>query len=372
MARSLDGGVVLSAFECVVLERFVHVAEEAQTIEAITLCCSLDPGGNHSTAELPSLLASDDLVLVFGDGTLLGCSRALESEAKRLSNLIGKVDFVANTPSKTEVMHYATNLGIIDLSMRSSLATGVVSQLAVAGGWGDAIPRTIPPGFTQDTIHRLRRLGYLVPRIRELKWGDLDQTSPICRDYGYSRGKPVDRYYLDQFITQIRENVRGETLEVGGRSANKEFYRFSRCESYRTMDLSTESGAELAADVHKSRAWKRSQFDTILAFNVLEHCARPWLVVENIHRWLRRGGMFYGIVPLAQRVHRDPRDYWRFMPDALNMMLEVFERVEIKTLGNVKACIASLAGIAAEELSAEELNRVDPNFPVVACISAEK
>ena len=185
-------------------------------------------------------------------------------------------------------------------------------------------------------------------------------------------GTPVDRYYLNKFLDRIRPLVAGETLEIGGSSANREMYRFSKTTSYQSMDAALQSAADVKADAHYPKTWKRAQFHTILAFNVLEHCRRPWNVIENIHRWLISGGRFFGVVPIAQRVHNDPKDYWRIMPDALSALFEDFDSVEVATFGNLKSCFASLAGISAEEISVEELDEVDPYYPVVACVYAVK
>lgn len=57
---------------------------------------------------------------------------------------------------------------------------------------------------------------------------------------------------------------------------------------------------------------------------------------------------------------------------SLELMFEQFAQLDIKTFGNVKTSIASLSGIAAEEVSGEDLDAIDPHYPVIACISAVK
>ena len=38
---------------------------------------------------------------------------------------------------------------------------------------------------------------------------------PIDRDFGFNYGKPIDRYYIENFIKKYRYLIRGEVLEVG-------------------------------------------------------------------------------------------------------------------------------------------------------------
>ena len=44
----------------------------------------------------------------------------------------------------------------------------------------------------------------------------------------------------------------------------------------------------------------------------------------------------------------------------------------VRSYGNVLACIAFLAGMAAEELSQEELEKNDEAFPLIVAIRAVK
>src|SRR5438552_609525 len=55
---------------------------------------------------------------------------------------------------------------------------------------------------------RLRRLS------RPARLGTLRRTSPISDDFGYDRGTPIDRYYIEQFLAGRREHIRGRVLEV--------------------------------------------------------------------------------------------------------------------------------------------------------------
>jgi hypothetical protein len=68
-------------------------------------------------------------------------------------------------------------------------------------------------------------------------------------------------------------------------------------------------------------------------------------------------------------------DFWRFTAASASRLFgEAFgsENVEVAAFGNVLACTAFLQGIAAEELTREELDDHDPYFPLIVGVMAKK
>src|SRR5438094_3360732 len=66
----------------------------------------------------------------------------------------------------------------------------------------------LPAGEAERLRHRLRRLS------RPVRLGTLRPTSPISTDFGYDRGTPIDRYYIEAFLSHHRSSIRGHVLEV--------------------------------------------------------------------------------------------------------------------------------------------------------------
>src|SRR5665647_257801 len=55
-------------------------------------------------------------------------------------------------------------------------------------------------------------------RLLQPAWfGSLRRTSPLSNRWGIDRGKPIDRYYIEQFLQQQCKDIRGRVLEVGNR-----------------------------------------------------------------------------------------------------------------------------------------------------------
>ncbi|PLZ81071.1 class I SAM-dependent methyltransferase [Fischerella thermalis] len=221
-------------------------------------------------------------------------------------------------------------------------------------------------------VEKLENLGLLSPATGSLDWGDLKKTVPICQAFGLTRGTPVDRYYLRKFIDDIHPQVVGNILEVGGTPKDKDFYQMNPGSSYRILNLESGPGVDIVGDVHDVSVIKPNSLDSVIIFNVLEHCYAPWIAIENIHTWLKEGGKCFAMVPNAIRVHATPVDYWRPLPDAFAWMFRNFSQQKLYVYGNPITVIASYHGIAVEELTPEELDAFHPDYPVATCIVAEK
>lgn len=259
--------------------------------------------------------------------------------------------------------------GVTNLTRISGRGYGACLAFAGASAQAGALPALARDDFDRS-VAELRGLGLLVPAIGEVRGGALART-PACSMFGLTRGTPIDRYYLGRFVEEVRGEIRGVTYDLGGTRSNRERLGLAVAE-YRAVDLRAGAGVDVVGDVHDRALLAAGSADSLLCFNVLEHLARPAIVAENLHAWLRPGGKAFAMVPGAQRIHRTPRDYWRLMPDGMELLFAGFARRRLIVYGNLAAAIASLAGVAAEELGREELDARDEAYPVAICVVAEK
>lgn len=222
----------------------------------------------------------------------------------------------------------------------------------------------------QSLAERLAAERLLTVPIGGIDFGDFKRAEPFCPQFGNLRGTAIDRYYLNKFVAEIRSEVKGVTLEIGGSKSNRELYKFTNTTSYLTMDLM--EGEDIVGDAHNPNAVDEASLDSIVLFNVLEHCERPWVVVDNLYRWLKPHGQVFCLVPNAQRLHRTPMDYWRIFPDALDSIFARFPQRKLYIYGNPLTTLAAYYGIASDELSAEDLDYYHENYPVANCIHAQK
>ncbi|MEM7819489.1 MAG: class I SAM-dependent methyltransferase [Candidatus Aenigmatarchaeota archaeon] len=75
--------------------------------------------------------------------------------------------------------------------------------------------------------------------------------------------------------------------------------------------------------------FKDKSFDTVMIVAVLEHVKEPQIVINEIHRVLKKDGIVYSATPFMQPYHPSPTDYWRFTKDGLRYLFREFEIIDI-------------------------------------------
>jgi len=131
-----------------------------------------------------------------------------------------------------------------------------------------------------------------------------------------------------EFLRRHAYLVKGPVLEVGSKRYGKSGYDLRQVlpgVEYVGVDLEAGPGvdviADLSAPITETRAvlgW--AGFNTAICFSTLEHCAKPWVVAENIQALLYKGGLLFVSVPFCWKVHEYPKDYWRMTPDGIRVL----------------------------------------------------
>jgi SAM-dependent methyltransferase len=90
---------------------------------------------------------------------------------------------------------------------------------------------------------------------------------------------------------------------------------------YLGVDIRPGPGVDLVADV-EALPQPTGSVGTVIAMSTLEHVPRFWRGLEEIHRVLRPDGALLISCPFYFHIHGFPSDYWRFTPQALEVILE--------------------------------------------------
>jgi SAM-dependent methyltransferase len=226
------------------------------------------------------------------------------------------------------------------------------------------------------TQRRLLRQG--LRRLSRPAWlGTLRRLTPLSNEWGFDRGTPVDRHYIERFLAEHRADIRGRVLEVKDSTYTD---RFGTAVTRRdVLDINASNpAATIVADLSRAGDVPSESFDCILLTQTLQFIFDTPATLAHTCRILTPGGVLLATVPGISRIA--PRyglktDYWRFTPASCTALFdEAFgaEQVQVQAHGNVLTSIAFLTGMAREELSSRELDTSDDDFPLILTIRAVK
>ena len=235
-------------------------------------------------------------------------------------------------------------------------------------------PRLLVQHFTRRIRNRLERKRQTSKRVN---LGDFATTQPMSRDFGFDRGLPVDRYYIEDFLKRHTKDICGHVLEVGDDTYSKRFGR--DLQTIDVLHVHNSSGkTTIVGDLATSGTLPRDRFDCIILTQTLHLIFDLVSAVSHLHGSLKSGGVLLATVPGISQIDRGEwRDtwYWALTPaSARRLFGEAFgdTKIEIVGKGNVFAACTFLHGLAVEELDRKKLDVVDEAYPVIVTIRAMK
>jgi SAM-dependent methyltransferase len=196
--------------------------------------------------------------------------------------------------------------------------------------------------------------------------------------YGFDRGTPIDRVYIERFLGRHASDISGHVLEVGDDSYTRRFGG-GRVQSVEVLDATAANPkATLVIDLNEGGP-PDERFDCIICTQTLLLVYDVRAAVGALHRALAPGGVLLVTVPGISRVCQPEDglwgDYWRFTSTSLARLLaDRFGRdaVQVDSYGSLAAATAALRGLAAEELPRGALDERDPDYQVVIAGRAQR
>lgn len=216
---------------------------------------------------------------------------------------------------------------------------------------------------------RLRRLG--------TDYGAFARTTPFSTSFGFDRGLPVDRYYIERFLREHAADIRGRTLEVGDDAYTRQFggeHAYPRD----TIHIDPAEPATFHGDLTQPGVLPEGAFDCIVFTQTLHLIYDMRLAMRRLHDALKPGGVLLLTVPGISPIAADRWGetwFWSLTPDSLGRLCdEPFGsgQTQIGCHGNVFSATAFLYGLAMHELSAGQLDTFDPRYPVIVTARAER
>jgi glycosyltransferase involved in cell wall biosynthesis len=239
----------------------------------------------------------------------------------------------------------------------------------------NAIRRLLPIAG-QRWLHDRGLLGGWYPPVGQVAPGDFRRLTPLSHEFGYDRGGPIDRYYIENFLQKEGASIRGRALEIGDNSYTMQFGHATVSQS--DVLHVNDPQASFVGDLSDAPHIPDNTFDCLVLTQTLHLIYDFKSALQTCYRILKPGGTLLltvpGITPIDRGEWRETW-YWTFTDRALHHLLaETFPggSVEISSFGNVHVATAFLYGMGLPELDPASLDFYDPQFQVINAVKAVK
>lgn len=137
-------------------------------------------------------------------------------------------------------------------------------------------------------------------------------------------------------VSHMRHYISGNTLDFGAGTAKYKNIILSNTSRYTTFDMQAGKNIDIVGDALNPPFADKS-FDTVISTQVLEHVEKPWIMVAQIGRIMKSGGICIITAPFLVPFHADPHDFFRYTKEGMESLFknEDFDIVESGTYGKM-------------------------------------
>ncbi|RFS18718.1 methyltransferase domain-containing protein [Chitinophaga silvatica] len=228
-------------------------------------------------------------------------------------------------------------------------------------------------------IKKLRKIFKKVKRdiIAPAPWNNLRRLQPLSTTFGFDRGTPVDRYYIENFLGSHKADIKGSVLEIAESSYSKQFGE--NVKSFEVLHVQAGNQVTIVGDLTNKVSLPENNIDCFICTQTFNFIYDFKSAIEGAYHLLKPGGVLLATLAGATQISAyDAQrwgDYWRFTAQSATRVFgDVFgaDNIEVTSFGNVLTCTAILHGMAVEELTEEELKYQDPVYPIIIAVRAVK
>jgi hypothetical protein len=221
-------------------------------------------------------------------------------------------------------------------------------------------------------------MKFLTRLFKPAQWHNLRTLKPLSRVFGFDRGTPIDRYYIEKFLSANSKYIKGRALEIGTSEyitkfgtgvTNKEVLHY-------TAD---NSSATIIGDLTKIETLPSDQMDCFICTQTFNFIYDFKSAIRGAHHLLKKDGILLatlaGVCQISRYDMNRWGDYWRFTTrSAEEAFGEVFgkDNVIVQSFGNVLSSVSLLHGISSDELSHDELDHQDADYQIIITVVAKK
>ncbi len=198
---------------------------------------------------------------------------------------------------------------------------------------------------------------------------------PLSFRHGFDRGKPIHRFYIDEFLKEHQDDIKGKVLEFEDSTYARRFGKGGVTKVEIIHKDKSNPRATIVADLTTKTNIPTGSFDCIICTHVFHVVFEIEKMISELYRILKPGGVLLVAVPQTGVNNPFGRAIWRLTPEGMRLLLvRSFkpEKVFVRSYGNSLTALGEMRGLVAEEFNLGELRCHDFRFGVEVCARAAK
>jgi len=197
--------------------------------------------------------------------------------------------------------------------------------------------------------------------------------APISKKYGFDRGEPIDRFWIEEFLQSHKSQVTGRCIEITDNSYTQQFG--TNVTKSDVLDINPKNKkANIIGDLRNLKNIRANTYDCVILTHVIGIVDDVSAVASECYRILKPGGSLL-LTSSCFSPDFDQKGFWRFTPRSIEYIFGKYflsSKMQLKTYGNVLAGQAFWVGLAQEDLSPKQIKYNDPTFPCIVTLAAIK
>lgn len=200
-------------------------------------------------------------------------------------------------------------------------------------------------------------------------------VKPISTKYGFDRGKPIDRYFIESFMDENKDLIKGACLEITDPAYIKKFggEKVTKADA---LDINKNNpNATIYGDLRNLPEVASNSYDCLIITQTFVMIDDYESAIKECYRILKPGGYVLVTMPSLGPVWNIDNHYWRWTRASGEYVFRKYfknDLLEVKTYGNALAGQCFWVGLSLDEISKEELDYNDPFFPIIVGVKVRK
>jgi len=219
----------------------------------------------------------------------------------------------------------------------------------------------------------LNKFKFIIKRLKPIIfYKNKQSTEPVSKLFGFDRGVPIDRYYIEKFLSENRHLIKNVTLEIAESTYTKKFGGKKVKKALVFNIKKSHLKEHIIGNLATGKGIKESLVDCFIMTQTLPFIYDVHSAVKNAVKILKPGGSLLITVPGITQISRYDMSrwgqYWSFTDLSLRKLFEEVvpsSSIDIKTYGNVKSAAYFLFGFAQHELTRKELEYHDSDYQLI-------